>query len=357
LYQEGYIISQPTRLMTDSRKVQRLGPSTLAITLPSDWVREFEVKKGDELSLTQLKSGVMAVSPASATYQKPTATIHVEHLNSSTIERAIIAQYVLGRRVIYIKSAVTLNSEIINAIYKAETQLMGLGVVEETPNAIVINCSIDPTDFNLNDLLTRLEITGRTMRDESINAFMTGNKDMAQRALNRENQANKIFLLLLRLIYISYQNPVVAHSVGFEDVFPLISYRSIAKNLELTADDSEDIANKVLESDTHTIDLDTGTSKTLLKLVEKVDDLTYNAVQSVVTFDFGIAVTCRELFSEINQLGESLMIEAAPMTNVDLLRLTEVLHSLTRSAGYAMRNVEIATNLSLNQNSEYVSIE
>ena len=110
MYQEGYIISQPTRLMTDSRKVQRLGPSTLAITLPSDWVREFEVKKGDELSLTQLKSGVMAVSPASATYQKPTATIHVEHLNSSTIERAIIAQYVLGRRVIYIKSAVTLKS-------------------------------------------------------------------------------------------------------------------------------------------------------------------------------------------------------------------------------------------------------
>ena len=35
--------------MTDSRKVQRLGPSTLAITLPSDWVREFGVKKGDEL--------------------------------------------------------------------------------------------------------------------------------------------------------------------------------------------------------------------------------------------------------------------------------------------------------------------
>ena len=343
--------------MTDSRKVQRLGPSTLAITLPSEWVREFGVKKGDELSLTQLKSGVMAVSPASATYQKPTATLNVEHMNSSSIERAIIAQYVLGRRTIYIKSEVTLNSETINAIYKAETQLMGLGVVEETTNAIVINCSIDPTDFNLNDLLTRLEITGRTKRDESINAFMTGNKDTAQRSLNRENQANKIFLLLLRLIYISYQNPVVAHSVGFEDVFPLISYRSIAKNLELTADDSEDIAKKVLESEDHLVNLDVETSKMLLKLVDKVDDLTYNAVQSVVTFDFGVAVTCRELFHEINLLEQKLMEEASPMSNSDLLFLKEILHSLTRSAGYAMRNVEIATNLSLNQNSEYVTIE
>jgi hypothetical protein len=77
----------------------------------------------------------------------------------------------------------------------------------------------------------------------------------------------------------------------------------------------------------------------------------------VVTFDFGIAVTCREIFSEVNQLGESLITEASPMSNADLLLLTEVLHSLTRSAGYAMRNVEIATNLSLNQNSEYVSID
>ena len=341
----------------NSRKVQRLGPSTLAITLPSEWVRKFNISKGDELSLTQLKSGVMAVSPESSTQHEPTATLHVSNMDANSIERAIIAQYVLGRRVIYINNATTLDSDVINAVYRAETQLMGLGVVEETPKAMVVNCSVDPSDFNLTDLLTRLEVTGRTMRGEAINAFLSSNKDLAQRALNRERQANKIFILLLRLIYISYQNPVVAHSVGFADVFPLISYRSIAKNLELTADDSEDIANIVLELPADQVFIDEAVSSLLLQLMDKVDELTYQAVQSVVHLDFEITVKCRTIFYEIQELESLIIQEITSMSNIDLLRFRELIHSLTRSAGYAMRNVEIATNLSLNQNSAYVSIE
>jgi phosphate uptake regulator len=228
----------------ETRKVQRLGPSTLAMTLPAEWASEHNVEKGDEVSLRIGGKGTLTVMPESVQTEESEAIIYAENLDAEAVERAIVAQYVLGRRIIHVEAGEdgTLKSEHINAVYNAETQLMGLGVIEETPERIAIRCSVDPEDFTLDNLLERLESTGSTMRNEAVKALAHGNPDLAQRALNRERQANKIFVLLLRLIFTAYQNPNLARAVGLDNGFPLIGYRSIAKNLELTADNAEDIA-------------------------------------------------------------------------------------------------------------------
>ena len=191
----------------ETRKVQRLGPSTLAMTLPAEWAKERNVDRGEEVSLRMGGKGTLTVLPESASQEDSSATIRADNLDADSLERAIVAQYVLGRRVIHIqKDDGALDSEHINAVYQAETQLMGLGVIEETPDQIAIRCSVDPEDFTLDNLLKRLENTGSTMRGEAIKALAHGNTDLAQRALNRERQANKIFVLLLRLIFTAYHN-------------------------------------------------------------------------------------------------------------------------------------------------------
>jgi len=201
----------------ETRKVQRLGPSTLAMTLPAEWAKEHGVNKGDEVSLRMGGKGTLTVLPESVSTEESKAVINADGLDAQSLERAIVAQYVLGRRVIHVRSEGTLDSEHINAVYKAETQLMGLGVIEETPSDISIRCSVDPEDFTLDNLLERLENTGSTMRGEAVKALAHGNPDLAQRALNRERQANKIFVLLLRLIFTAYQNPNLARAVGLEE--------------------------------------------------------------------------------------------------------------------------------------------
>ncbi|WP_418284456.1 AbrB/MazE/SpoVT family DNA-binding domain-containing protein, partial [Halorubrum sp. DTA46] len=169
----------------ETRKVQRLGPSTLAMTLPAEWAKEHGVNKGDEVSLRMGGKGTLTVLPESVSTEESEAVINADGLDARSLERAIVAQYVLGRRVIHVRSEGTLDSEHINAVYKAETQLMGLGVIEETPEDISIRCSVDPEDFTLDNLLERLENTGSTMRGEAVKALAHGNPDLAQRALNR----------------------------------------------------------------------------------------------------------------------------------------------------------------------------
>ncbi|MFB6137890.1 MAG: PhoU domain-containing protein [Halobacteriaceae archaeon] len=341
----------------DTRKVQRLGPSTLAMTLPAEWSREFDVEKGDEVTIRQSGKGTLTVTPPSARQGGAEATITADSLDADSVERAIVGQYVLGRRVIHVESDRTLDSEHINAVYRAESQLMGLGVIEETPRRITIRCSVDPGDFDLDNLLGRLESTGRTMRTEAIEALATGDGDLAERALNRERQANKIFVLLLRLIFTAYQNPSLARAVGLDDGFPLIGYRSVAKNLELTADNAEDIAEIALETEADSLDVDDETLDRIEAFTAQVDEVTEAAVHAVVERDYERTIAVRELFQELSNREVEILDDLPEMDNEDLLRVREVLVSLQQTAQYAVRNAEIAANLALNEQTDARPVE
>lgn len=342
----------------ETRKVQRLGPSTLAMTLPAEWASEHNVEKGDEVSLRTSGKGTLTVMPESVNTEESEATIFADELGSNAVERAIVSQYVLGRRIIHVeRTEGALDSDTINAVYQAETQLMGLGVVEETPESIAIRCSVDPEDFSLDNLLGRLESTGSTMRGEAVKGLAHGNPDLAQRALNRERQANKIFVLLLRLIFTAYQNPNLARAVDLDSGFPLIGYRSIAKNLELTADNAEDIADIVLETDEHLLAVDDTTMRRIREFTDQVDELTELTVQAAVDRDYDLTIEARSLFHEISDREQEILSDLPEMDNDELLQTREVLVSLQQTAQYAMRNAEIAANLALNEESQHTAIE
>jgi phosphate uptake regulator len=342
----------------ETRKVQRLGPSTLAMTLPAEWAQAQDVEKGDEVSLRVGSKGTLTVMPESVTSEESEAVIRATGLDADSVERAIVAQYVLGRRIIHVNAAEgeTLDSAHINAVYNAETQLMGLGVIEETPESIAIRCSVDPEDFTLDNLLERLESTGSTMRNEAVKALAHNNPDLAQRALNRERQANKIFVLLLRLIFTAYQNPNLARSVGLEDGFPLIGYRSMAKNLELTADDAEDIAEIALEAENNSLNVESDTMRRIRDYTEEVNEITEMAVEAAVERDYDIAIDIRERFATISDREKEILADLPEMENEKLLQVREVLVSLHETAQYAVRNAEIATNLALDEESEHITI-
>ncbi|MFW6385232.1 MAG: AbrB/MazE/SpoVT family DNA-binding domain-containing protein, partial [Halodesulfurarchaeum sp.] len=100
----------------DTRKVQRLGPSTLAMTLPAAWAREHDVEKGDKVTVRESSKGTITVTPESTRGEESEATILVEGFDAEAVERAIIGHYVLGRRIIHIRANEALGNQHINAV-------------------------------------------------------------------------------------------------------------------------------------------------------------------------------------------------------------------------------------------------
>jgi phosphate uptake regulator len=195
------------------------------------------------------------------------------------------------------------------------------------------------------------------MRNEAVKALAHGNPDLAERALNRERQANKIFVLLLRLIFTAYQNPNLARAVGLDSGFPLVGYRSVAKNLELTADNAEDVADICLNAEDHTLDVDGSTMTRIREFTDQVDDITATAVRAVVERDYDDTIEVRTLFQSTEDTVEEILADLPEMPNEQLLQVREVLVALQQTAQYAVRNAEIAANLALDEESEHLSID
>jgi phosphate uptake regulator len=160
----------------------------------------------------------------------------------------------------------------------------------------------------------------------------------------------------LRLTFTAYQNPNLARAVGLDSGFPLIGYRSIAKNLELTADNAEDIAEIVLETEGHALNVDDATMRRIREFTDSVNEITELGVRAAVDRDYDLAIETRETFAEVRNREIEILDDIAEMPNEDLLRVREVLVSLGQTAQYAVRNAEIATNLALNTDSEHVTI-
>ncbi|MFP3209211.1 MAG: AbrB/MazE/SpoVT family DNA-binding domain-containing protein, partial [Nitrososphaeria archaeon] len=46
-----------------ARKAQKIGYSTLAVTLPKDWVKQVGIKPGDIVSMIRLEDGSLKIKP------------------------------------------------------------------------------------------------------------------------------------------------------------------------------------------------------------------------------------------------------------------------------------------------------
>ena len=93
------------------RKIVQHGPSTLTVSLPAAWVRDYALKKGDEISVERTRSGLLLaadkershgkkrinVSGFPAIIPKTIAALYKCGYDEIIIEFDVIIKIVIGR--------------------------------------------------------------------------------------------------------------------------------------------------------------------------------------------------------------------------------------------------------------------
>ncbi len=324
------------------RKIQQLGSSTLAVTLPAAWARKQGVSKGDELVVQQDESGgSLLLVPEQPATADTVATIDTEGLKPAALERAILAQYVLGRQLIRLEGEGLLPPAQLEAIDAIETQLMGLGVVERSQTRVDIRCSVAPGDFELPKLLERLWRTESVIREEATQAFLAGDREDAKRALHYEAQAEKLFYLFLRLLFATYRNPRLNRTMGLETGFPLIGYRSIAQDVVLMTACSCRIARLVEDWGPLTGD----TKAAFLGVMEALEQAV-DGVRAAVSDPTPEATeTAREVLADFNDQVRETQRFLETERPEPLLILQRTLSTLRQTGEHAGDSLEVATHL------------
>lgn len=294
----------------ESRKIQKVGAATLTISLPKAWVTQRNLRKGDQVFLVE-DGDALKVLPGPAMEERrrqSEETIIDADLcdEDGMLERVIVGSYVLGRQKVIIKSAARLRSEHLREIREATRRLMGVGVIEETSSRVVLQCSLDPSNYPLDVLVKRLYNLGATMLEEAIEALVTGDRRLAEDAIHREDDADMMYWLILRLVLSAQLDEALVERLGMRSRLEIAGYRVIARDLETVADHCEEIARAALVLLDAEAEVSTGMSRLLREQAEAVTEMFAKAIGGLLSRDLKQANEAIRMYGSIETRGQDL---------------------------------------------------
>ncbi len=225
--------------MEERRKVQKLGRTTLVVSLPKEWVDSHGIKNGDMLVVNYTPESEHVVVRKD---RKMVRECFVKFdRNVEWVVREIVAKYVQG----YDKIEVTgLDSwDVLKKIKSSvESILFGIDLLEEN-NKLIIKVMVGPEKMNLEDMISRCCASILWMISSLIEAIIKNDASLLRDVVQRDDDLDKMVLLARRQLNIK----------GYES-FPsmrtfikLFGYSSVLQKLESVGDCLESIATHTIQ--------------------------------------------------------------------------------------------------------------
>jgi len=235
----------------ETRKIQKVGRSTLNISLPKKWVNLQKLKRGDTVYIEQRRDGALKVSPESVLTQKVKPkeyTINCDHISeANTLKWLIPLAYSMGYEFINIFSSSRITQKQLDEIRTATKNLIGANIIEVTNQKITIQCFIDVSKIHVFSLLKRMSVITSTMLHDVMTALLELNPELAKAVIDLENEADDIYWLLTRLILSSQASETLAEEIGLMDLgyIEIDPARMISVSLTRIANYCREIAKSI----------------------------------------------------------------------------------------------------------------
>lgn len=344
-------------MTVESRKVQKVGTSTLSVSLPKEWAERQGVEKGDILLFEDMRDGSLRIAASGIGGPKEREAVYVINADLATdkgmLGRIVVGAYVIGRNHLLIKSKGRIRSEHIREVRDAAAKLNGMGIMVETADTIELQCSLDASGFPMETVIKRLYTIGATMQKEAVESLVARDPRLAEDARGREDEADKVYWLALRLLLTAQVDPQVAEAIGIQDQLPIVGNRLICKNLEHVADYADNIAKSVLDI----LGRGTEVEGPLVKRLQKASDLSARIVAdglaSIFTHDIKVANKAIEAKAEVERIEEEILTDILKKHEDPALvaSLRAVAWSIRRIAEYGSEIAVIAINRYLERES------
>lgn len=268
------------------------------------------------------------------------------------LERIIVGSYILGRDLFSVISSERVSSEHAGETRRIMRKLIGLGIVEETADRITLQCSVDPRKYSLDMLLRRVSTISLTIVKEATQALIDSDISLAEDAISREDEADMMYLLAMRLLISAQRRREVAEEIGLKDPLHILYFGLMLRYLELIADYAEEIAHRVVELLRR---YPNRLPKWVVERIGQLNDLAYDLVmRSVDCFfigDIKVANSILEMQKFIESERDKL---TQKLPEIPHLRL--ILWNITRIADNGKGIAFIAINNALERKTKICSV-
>jgi phosphate uptake regulator len=285
------------------RKVQRTPTGTFFVCLPRSWSEEHGLQKGSLVALAESSDGKLFIDPKYNVEASPKVTSLTV---GPFLGRQIVGHYLLGSDIIRIEAKDRIDFEVRNVVKRTVASLVGLEIVEENVSQIVLQCLLEPSSFPPEKILRRNYTIMTGMHRDAVTSFIDGDVSLAKSVIARDDENNRMYFLLVRILRTIIQNPGLGEKLGLTTI-ECLDFRLAASLVETMGDACVRVATKTFELK------DVRPSGDLRKLLVDLQAVCHEAheqaLKSFVNKDVACAANVRQLSGKVDALSSG--IEAA----------------------------------------------
>ncbi len=320
----------------DNRKVQITGGGTYFVTLPKDWAVRHGVGRGAQVTLVENSTGSLLLVPEGVEGSNR-VVLSLAGKDEVWIERAIISCYITGFDVIEVNGS-RISSVQRRAVRATAQSLVGLEIMEEEQNRIVLHCLVSMRDFAAEATLRRIySITAAMLRD-AVHSFIHKDDELARDVIERDTEADRLTLVMSRELGLLLRDLLLENDVGMSRLL-FHEYHAVAKTLERIGDHAVKVSRAALDLSEPP---DQDTSKEIEGLYTAAQTVIEGSVEAFMGADITRANAVLAARAHTPELEERARLSKGTM---QVQPLATIFDSLLRVRDYAFNIAENALNM------------
>ena len=229
--------------MAETRKVQVTGGSTFTVSIPKEWATDNDVEAGSRVEFHP-ESDSLILTPVSEE-GRTEGSLDIAGLEGEELRRAVMTMYVSGFDVITL-TADRITTGQRRTIREATQSLVGLEVLEETGDRVVVRDLLDSSELSIHNAVDRMRLIAASMLEDAVEALATADADLAQDVIQRDDDVDRLWMVVSRIFRATLRTPKAAEELGLPREV-CFDYQSAARQLERVADHATKIAHLTLE--------------------------------------------------------------------------------------------------------------
>ncbi|MBD3202677.1 AbrB/MazE/SpoVT family DNA-binding domain-containing protein [Candidatus Woesearchaeota archaeon] len=177
------------------RKITKVGPATLVVSIPSRIAKKYNLKKGDEVDVSE-KNRKLIVQLKRADEKNKKKVISIDSYEKFMF-RQITMLYVQGYDEIKIRFK---NNKLLEKIEYILNQLIGFEIVNIDKNSILIKNIASENDGEFDVILRRLFLIIKLMGERCCDFLKDGNENELRKNIETEKLSNKYTYFCERIL-------------------------------------------------------------------------------------------------------------------------------------------------------------
>jgi phosphate transport system protein len=324
------------------RKIQLTGKSSYTVSLPKAWAMQVGLREQSQVGISTLPDGSLRVTPRESVKPQGRGIFSIEGLFENALARQMIAIYIAGYDTFELR-APQIRSDQRKVIRDMSYRLIGMEVVEETAESVVIQDFISPNELQIKKSIRRMHLIIEAMHADAIKSLLKNDIDLANDVIIRDRDIDRHYLLVLKRLQAMVKTPFAESSDI--NASESLEYYLTAVSLERIADHATRIAHCVLTLTGGSIP--TEILESISEASQLSNDIMQLAMDALSKLDPKLAEKAIETKSSQIPVLRRVEAMALDLDAHAALPLNCIVTSIDRVADYSINIAEVAINLAV----------